>query len=418
MIGEVRRAACIAIGDELLRGDYPDSNSGHISQRLAELGVQVERFVVVGDDPALLERTLYELAREYQIVIATGGLGPTLDDVTRDAAAKAAGVGLQRDADTERWLRELFERRGRKMPESNLRQADFPIGAQIMPNTCGTARGFRLWIDGGMLAALPGPPREMREMLERELLPWLRATCGVVAAIRQQSFYLIGLAESAFADRAGEWMERSAQPLMGVTAHTGILKVTLRAQAHGAERAQALIDERAAAFRERFAAEIYSEDEARPAFAVGRQFLERGRTLALAESCTGGLVAELLTEMPGISAVLRAGWVSYSNDAKVELLGVPPELLARHGAVSSEVAAAMARGARERARTDVALAVTGIAGPDGGSAEKPVGLVWFGLDAGGRVETFEMRYPPVDRTSIRRFAAHTALDLLRRCSGL
>ncbi len=414
MIGEVRKAACIAIGDELLRGDYPDSNSGYIAQRLAELGIRVERFAVVGDDPALLERCFYELAREYQIVVATGGLGPTLDDVTRDAAAKAAGVGLERDAATESWLRESFAQRGRSMPESNLRQADFPVGAQIMPNSCGTARGFRLWIDGGMLAALPGPPREMREMLERELLPWLRATCGVEAAIRQHNFYLIGLAESAFADRAGEWMARGAQPLMGVTAHTGILKVTLRAESHSADRAQALIAERAAAFRERFAPHIYSEDESRPAFAVGRLFRERGRTLALAESCTGGLVSELLTEMPGISAVLRAAWVSYSNDAKVELLGVPRELIERHGAVSEEVAAAMARGARERARADVALAVTGIAGPDGGSADKPVGLVCFALDVGGRSETHTLRYPQVDRTSIRRFAAHTALDLLRR----
>lgn len=419
MIPDERRAACIAIGDELLRGDYPDSNSGVVAQKLAELGITVERFVVAGDDEPQLERLFYELAREYQIVVATGGLGPTLDDVTRYAAAKAAGVGIARDESVAEWLRDMYRKRGREMPESNLRQADFPVGAQVMPNACGTAPGFRVWIDGGMLAALPGPPLEMRDMLERELAPWILSTCGLGPAIRQHTFYLVGLAESAFADRAGEWMARGASPLMGVTAHTGILKVTLRAKASSAEHASLLITERAAAFRERFAAEIYSEDEGRLAFAVGRAFLGRGRTLALAESCTGGMVAELMTEMPGASAVLRAGWVVYSNDAKESALGVPRALLERHGAVSREAAESLARGALERSGADVALSITGIAGPDGGSAEKPVGLVWFGVatrDASGAVgvESVEMRYPPLGRSTVRRFATHTGLDLLRR----
>lgn len=414
MIADERRAACVAIGDELLRGDWVDSNSGFVAQKLAELGIRVSRIVVVGDDEAPLERLFYELTREHQLVVATGGLGPTLDDVTRYAAAKAAGVGIERDQRTVEWLREMYRKRGRDMPQSNLRQADFPIGAQIMPNHCGTAPGFRVWIDGGMLAVLPGPPIEMRDMLERELAPWIRATCGLGPAIRQHQFHLIGLAESAFADRVGEWMDRGAQPLMGVTAHTGVLKVTLRASAASAARAQALLDERAAQFRDRFRAEIYSEDEGRPAFAVGKAFLERGKTLAVAESCTGGMVAELLTEMPGISAVLRAGWVAYSNEAKSQMLGVPPALLAQHGAVSREVAESLARGALERSDADVALAITGVAGPDGGTDEKPVGLVWFATADRSGVQSVEMRYPAVGRTTIRRFASNTGLDLLLR----
>lgn len=414
MIADERRAACVAIGDELLRGDWVDSNSGLVAQKLAELGITVERFVVVGDDEGPLEKLFYELTREYQIVVSTGGLGPTLDDVTRYAAAKAAGVGIERDEPTVAWLREMYRKRGREMPQSNLRQAEFPVGAQVMANHCGTAPGFRVWIDGGMLAALPGPPSEMRDMLERELMPWIRSTCGLGPAIRQHEFHLIGIAESAFADRAGEWMDRGAQPLMGVTAHTGVLKVTLRAKAASAARAQELVDARAQQFRQRFGEEIYSEDEGRPAFAVGRLFLERRKTLALAESCTGGMVAQMLTEMPGMSAVLRAGWVVYSNDAKEKALGVPTELLVAHGAVSREVAQALARGALERSGADVALAITGVAGPDGGSVEKPVGLVWFACADLTGVQCVEMRYPAVGRSAIRRFAAHTGLDLLRR----
>ncbi len=414
MIGEARRAACVAIGDELLAGDYADSNSGVIAQRLAALGMTVDKFVVLGDDKQALERAFYELCREYQVVVASGGIGPTLDDVTREAAAGAAGVPLVRDPGTLEWLHQLYAARRREMPASNERQAWFPQGAQIMPNAVGTAPGFRVWIDGGVLAVLPGPPVEMRDMLERELAPWLLSTCGQGQGLAARSFYLLGLAESAFADRAGDWMARGANPLMGVTAHTGVLKVTLRARGESTEGAHKLVELRAQMLRERFAAEIFSESDARPAFAVAQRLIESKTTLALAESCTGGLVAELLTEVPGVSAVFKAGWVAYSNDFKSTGLGVPTELIERHGAVSREVAEAMALGAARAAGTDLALSITGIAGPDGGTPDKPVGLVWFALCVRGAVEGVEVRFPAVDRASIRRFAAHSALDWIRR----
>jgi nicotinamide-nucleotide amidase len=245
------------------RGDYADSNSGHVAQRLSELGIEVERFVVLGDDAVALEKLFYELCRDYQIVVATGGLGPTLDDVTREAAAAAAGVPLVLDEATLAWLRDLFARRKREMAQANERQCWFPRGAQIMPNQCGTAPGFRVWIEGGMLAVLPGPPREMRDMLERELLPWIKATCGLGPALASQRFFLIGLPESTFADRAGDWMSRGANPLMGVTAHHGMLKVTLRARGSSAEGAAALLDSRSSEFRARFEREIFSETEDR-----------------------------------------------------------------------------------------------------------------------------------------------------------
>jgi nicotinamide-nucleotide amidase len=414
MIGDARSAACVAIGDELVRGDHADTNSGEIARALAQLGIEVRRCVVLGDDRDALERAFYELTREFQIVVATGGIGPTLDDVTREAAAAAAGVGMVRDEASLQALRESYARRARPMPESNERQAWFPVGAQIMRNAIGTAPGFRVWIDGGMLAVLPGPPHEMRAMLADELIPWLEKTCGVGAGLAQHNFYLLGLAESAFGDRAGAWMARGVEPLMGVTAHNGVLRVTLRARARGEQGARELVAQRAAEFRQRFAAEIFSEDDPRPGVVLGRALIERGVTFATAESCTGGLLAELLTEAPGISAAFKAGWVTYSNDAKVAALGVERALIERHGAVSSEVAAAMALGARARASTDFALAITGIAGPDGGTPEKPVGLVWFALASASGVHCSEQRFPPVDRASIRRFAAHAALDLVRR----
>ncbi len=414
MIPDPRSAAVIAIGDELIAGVTTDRNSAEIAAALLELGIEVERFAVVGDDERRLETLFYEFCRDYPIVVATGGLGPTLDDVTRSAAAKAAGVHLERSTDAEAELRAWFTRRERAMPEANLRQAEFPVGAQIMKNRVGTAPGFRVWVDGGMLACMPGPPREMRVMLREELLPWLERTCGRPEGIRIHRFHMLGLAESDFGERAGDWMQRDAVPRMGVTSHTGILSVTLSARAGSHEGGEALLRPRVEEFRARFGEYVFSETESRPAFAIAEALLAAGRTVATAESCTGGLVAELLTRVPGVSASFLGGWVTYSNAMKVQQLGVPEELLARHGAVSEEVAAAMARGAAERAGADLAVATTGVAGPDGGTEAKPVGTVCFGLWDRGRSTTATRRFPPVDRESVRLFAAHVALDLIRR----
>lgn len=414
MIRDPRRAAVVAIGDELLEGRHPDTNSGAIARRLADLGIEVVEFRVLGDDRPRLAQAFWELCERYPMVVATGGLGPTLDDVTREAAADAAGVRLVRDGRVEERLRELFALRKREFAESNLRQTEFPEGAQVMPNRCGTAAGFRVWVGGGVLAVLPGPPRECLDMLEHELVPWLGATCGHGERFARASFYLVGLAESSFGDRAGAWMSRDANPRMGVTAHQGTLRVTLRARAGTQAAADALIAARATEFRERFARELFSEDEPRLAFAVGRELVARGISIATAESCTGGMVAELLTEVPGISAVFREGFVTYSNEAKVARLGVPPELIARHGAVSREVAAAMAAGAARASLARIAVAVSGVAGPGGGTPEKPVGHVCFGLSVDGALTHHESRFPPVDRHTVRRFAAHAALELVWR----
>lgn len=414
MTEDPRRAAVIAVGDELLSGDLVDQNSGVIARGLYDLGIEAEHFLVLADDRAALERAFYEQCRDYQIVVVTGGLGPTQDDLTREAAAAAAGVGLERSEPELAHLRALFATRGRPFAPSNERQAMFPVGAQVMRNSCGTAAGFRVWIDGGMLAALPGPPIEMQAMLEEQLLPYLRSTCGQGEFFERARFNLVGLPESSFADLAADWMARDDNPRMGVTAKAGVLRVTLRARGSSPEGARAILEPRCEEFRERFADELFSEDDSDLATAVARLLIERGVTVATAESCTGGLVSQLLTAEPGVSAVFLEGFATYSNAAKSRSLGVPEDVIERHGAVSREVAAAMATGAAERSGARMAVSITGIAGPDGGTVEKPIGLVWLGLCVDGRTTTEELRCPNLGRDTIRRLAAHKALDLLRR----
>lgn len=415
-----RRELCVALvgtGDELVEGRHVDTNSSEIARALIDSGFEPKRFTVLGDDEDLLVHTLLELAASHGAIVITGGLGPTLDDVTRHAAARAAGVELARDEAVLQSLRELFARRGRPFAEANVRQALFPRGAVVLPNPNGTAAGFALDVAGARVYALPGPPREMRPMLRDHVLPELVARVPGLPCVERRAFHLYGIPESALADAAGDWMARDANPLVGVTASGGRLSVTLRAEAATRAAAVALADARAAEIRARFGAWLFSEDEPDLARVLGRELVARGITLSLAESCTGGLAAERLTRVPGISAVFEYGFVTYANRAKTDLLGVDPALLAAHGAVSAPVAAALARGAAERSGARLAASITGIAGPGGGTPEKPVGLVWFGISADGVVTTEERRFLDLGRDLVREFAANTAYDLLRRALG-
>jgi nicotinamide-nucleotide amidase len=404
-------ASLVAIGDELLAGRIADGNSAAIAARLSGIGFGVRGFAVVGDDLEQIAELFSRCAGRDELVIATGGLGPTQDDLTREAAARAAGVELELREEVAAWLRGWFAARGRTMPDSNLRQAFFPAGADVLENRVGTAPGFRLRIGRGTLFALPGPPPEMSDMLERAVLPWARAAWPEREAAARGEFHLAGISESAFAERAGAWMERGAEPRMGVTAHTGVLSVSLLSRGAAAE---AVLAARSAEFRARFAEEIYSDEQPDLAFSVGRILIERGVTLATAESCTGGMLAARITSVPGISAVYRGGWVTYADQAKQRELGVEAELLRSHGAVSEPVARAMAAGARRESGARAALALTGVAGPGGGTREKPVGLVFCGLALDGELEARGWRLPPVGREQVRTYAVNAALDLLRR----
>lgn len=411
-------AALVAIGDELLDGRYPDANSAHIAARLPEVGRRAGRITVVGDDEDILAATLSDLCTRFPLVVTSGGLGPTLDDTTRHACARAAGVELVRSAEALAHVRGWYERAGRPMPDSNERQALVPAGARVLPNPNGTALGFRVAAGGAELVALPGPPHEMQPMVADHLLPWLASRPPTDRVHRSAALHLVGLSESVFADAVGDWMRRDANPLVGVTASDGVLSVRLTAAAQDAEGAAARLAERLAELRARFGAQVFSVDEADPARVLGGRLLAGGVSVTTAESCTGGLVCARLTAVPGISAVLREAFVTYSDRAKAERLGVPRELLERHGAVSREVAEAMARGAAERAGARLALSVTGVAGPGGGSAEKPVGLVWFGRWFDGAIVSEERRFPDTGRERVRRWAATAALALgLRAVPG-
>jgi len=407
-------AAILAVGDELLDGGQLDTNSTWLGARLAERGWRVRSVTLLGDDEEAIAARLGELARGARLVILTGGLGPTLDDVTRQAVARATGRELRLDAGVVEEIRARFHSVGREMAPSNERQALVPEGAAILPNAVGTAPGFRLEHEGCWIVSLPGPPRELSHMVEEELLPWMAAAYPEAPPPRAARFHLFGLPESDFATRAGDWMARDAWPLMGVCASGRVLTVRIDGTGPKGSEADETFARRVADFRERFAETIFSEEEPSTAVVLGRLLLAEGVSFACAESCTGGEIASRLVAVPGISAVLREGFVAYSNEAKVARLGVDPALLEAHGAVSAEVAAAMARGAAEVSGARLALSTTGVAGPGGGSEEKPVGLVHVGVALDGEVATHELRLPPRGREIIRDWAATSACELARR----
>ncbi len=409
-----RRAALLAVGDELISGEIADKNSSFLAQRLGEKGWQVHEMRLVGDDEEEIAAAVSGLAQEAGLVLVCGGLGPTLDDVTRQGVARAAGLELVLDAEVSRGISEWFLKRKKSTPNSNERQAYFPQGAVVLPNGAGTAPGFRLNITGAEVAVLPGPPPELQHIYEDQVSPWLEELAPGSEVVRRRALHLFGLGESAFADRVGDWMQRDANPRMGVTANCGVLSVKLRAVATTSEEAEALLEARALDLREEFQRHLFSEEDPDPSRAAGLSLLETGTSVAIAESCTGGMVAEKLTRIPGISEVLLEGFVTYSNQAKIQSLGVPPELIEQHGAVSEQVALAMARGAARVTGAALAVSTTGIAGPDGGSEEKPVGTVCFGLWQAEGERCLTKHFPPRGRQLVRLWSANTALDLLRR----
>lgn len=409
-----RRAALLATGDELVTGDQVDLNSSWLATRLGELGWSVERAVLVGDDEERIAEAMTELAARCSLVISTGGLGPTLDDVTRHAAARAAGVELERCEEVVGRIRDWFAARGREMAPANERQALRPAGATWMLNSAGTAPGFRVRVGDAWLLVLPGPPREVHEVFEEEVRPFLATLPPPGEVLLRRCFFLFGLSESTFAELVGEWMDRDANPQIGVRAGGGVLSVKLVGRGPDAAAAQSATERRALQVAERFERWIFSETTPEPAVALGALLIERGVTFACAESCTGGLVASRLVDVPGISQVLLEGVVAYSNESKVERLGVDPDLIEAHGAVSAEVAAAMAAGAAARSGARLTLSTTGIAGPGGGTPEKPVGLVHVGTCLDGEVRTTELRLVARGRAFVRNWAANTACDLARR----
>jgi nicotinamide-nucleotide amidase len=368
--------------------------------------------VTVADEPALLESAFRTALARAQIVIATGGLGPTEDDVTREAAASALGRRLRRDAAVLEALRERFARYNRVMAPVNEKQADVIDGAAVLPNARGTAPGQTLEVEGRLLVLLPGPPGEMQPMFEEQVLPLVLAKAGG-AVLRSRVLRIASMSESDVEQAVAPVYTTFSNPRTTILGAPGQVELHLTAAGASAEAALERIEALAEAIRRTLPGRIYSEDGRELPEVVAALLVERGLTIALAESCTGGLLAARLTEVPGASAFLERAWVTYGDSAKVDLLGVPTRALEESGAVSEPVARAMAEGARARARADLAVAITGIAGPDGGSPEKPVGLVFIALDGAGvaRVRRAHFAGP---RERVRFQATQAALEMLRR----
>ncbi len=405
-------AEIIAAGSELLTPQRQDTNSLWLTAQLNTLGVEVIVKSIVGDDRARLAALLSAGLSRSDIVIVTGGLGPTEDDVTRDAAASALGRGLVFRQDICDAIEARFRRMNRRMAEINRRQAYAIEGADILPNERGTAPG--MWIEAGgrYVALLPGPPNEMKAMYERQLRERLERVVPPLA-IRTRQFRIAGMPESDVDALVGPVYSQYTNPVTTILAAPSDIQLHLRARCPDAAEAERLVDELGAKIRALLGDRIYSENGDPLEATVGSLLRARGATVAVAESCTGGGLADRLTSVAGSSDYFIGGFLTYNDRLKTELLGVDPDLLAENTAVSEPAAVAMAEGARVRSGADYALSVTGVAGPDGGSERAPVGTVFIGVAAASGASARQFRFPG-DRANVRAIAAQTALDMLRR----
>ena len=405
-------AEIIAIGSELLTPDKTDTNGLWLTEKLNEIGIEVKLKTIVGDDEARLEETIRDALKRSDIVISTGGLGPTEDDITRQVSARSIGRELVYKTELEVELRERFARWGREMPEINKRQAFVLEGAEVLPNPNGSAAGMFVKTNEKFFIILPGPPRENQPMFEKFIMPKLRERTGDIF-VKRKILRVSGMGESAVDEQIAPVYKQYSNPQTTILFNRSEVEIHLTAQAATDAEAFALNEEVAAKIAGVLGIALFSTNGETMEEVVGKILIETGKTLSVAESCTGGLIARRLTEIPGSSAYFIEGVVAYSNAAKTRTLNVPAELIENHGAVSGEVAEAMAKGMRERAETDFAISITGIAGPSGGSEEKPVGTVFISYADSERVKSFKIILPG-DRYLIRWRSSQAALDYLRR----
>ena len=405
-------AEIIAVGSELLTPFRTDTNSLWLTDRLNGVGIEVKLKTIVGDDDARLEETIRDALKRSGVVILTGGLGPTEDDITRKIAARALSRRLALDEKVLEEIKAKFLHWGRKMPEINARQAMVVEGASVLPNPNGTAPGMYIEADGRAVVLLPGPPREMRPMFETHVLPKLSERAGGVRVARRV-LRVAGMGESAVDERIAPVYTQFTNPQTTILFNDTEIEIHLTAQGKSEQEAELLLDGLAGQIEDRLGHAIFAFRGETMEEVVGLRLAVGGFTVAVAESCTGGLVAHRLTEVSGSSAYFTEGVVTYSNESKTRLLGVPAEMIERHGAVSPEVAEAMAEGVKRRAGVDFGLSVTGVAGPTGGTSEKPVGLVYIALADDAHTEHRRVMLPG-DRHLIRTRASQAALDLLRR----
>jgi len=407
-------AIILSTGTELTTGQCVDTNSAWLSAALGRFGVRVIRHVTVGDDIQDIRQAMGEALDSTDLVVATGGLGPTADDLTRDALAEAIEQPLEENAEALGQIRAIFERWQRPWHEANRVQAMIPRGCTVIPNPRGTAPGIWYHTASTDLFVLPGVPAEMRAMFAAAVVPVVEKRCGGARTERAR-LPCFGISEAKLGELIQDLMVRGRNPLVGTTASGGVISVRLVAWGKDEAEAKRLLADDISEVRRRLGSVVFGERDDTLEGVVGQMLLERHLTIATAESCTGGLLAKRLTDVPGSSAYFLRGYVTYANEAKSELLGVPPELIMSKGAVSEEVAAAMATGCRAAAGSDLGVGITGIAGPTGGQPpEKPVGLVYIALADSGGVEVKRILFGEhLVRSEIRDRACKTALNLIR-----
>lgn len=409
---EIPQVEIIAVGNELLNGLVSETNSRFICGQLRARGLQVSRISVVGDDAAAIRSALDQALGRADVVVMTGGLGATHDDITKFVLAEYFGSGMVRDEKVEGMIRVFFQKRGCAVPDSALRQAEVPEKAAVLYNDQGTAPGLLFEREGKRVYVLPGVPREAEHLVRQYVLPDLEGR-GTLC-IRERILSTTGLVESALWERFGpvDELEKRVQ-VASLPSHLGV-RIHLTALGKNGQEAAEKLDQAERMLRNVLSPYIYGRDEETLEGNVGRLLTERGESLAVAESCTGGLIGHRVTNVPGSSDYFWEGWITYSNSAKVKNLGVDPALIEQRGAVSEEVARAMAEGARLKANTTWAVAVTGIAGPTGGTPGKPVGLTYIAV-AGPRETVCQKFLFPQDRIRNKERAAQAALNLLRQC---
>jgi nicotinamide-nucleotide amidase len=404
-------AEILSVGTELLLGDILNTNAQYIAKRLADMGISVYHQTVVGDNPQRLKKA-YELAfSRADLVITTGGLGPTKDDLTKENAAEYFGKELVLDEASLKKIEGYFIKSNRVMTENNIKQAYIPEDAVIIPNNNGTAPGCIIDQNSKIVVLLPGPPREMRPMLEETVIPYLKKYQeGVLVS---KVLRVIGIGESSAEDMLKDLIDNQSNPTIAPYAKEGEVIFRITAKSHSEEEGEKLIQPMEKEVRERLGDNIYGEGDTTLENVLAEMLIQNNLTIACAESCTGGMVSARFVNYPGISEVFMEGAVTYSNEAKMHRLGVKNETLKKYGAVSSETAAEMAEGIARTAGTDIGISTTGIAGPGGGTTEKPVGLVYIGLYIKGEVKTKKLVLRG-NREKIRVRATMSLLDWLRR----
>jgi len=406
------KSAILSVGTELLFGQIVNTNTVFLSNQLNLLGIDVLYHHAVGDNPTRLDRLLRNVLSEVDLVITTGGLGPTQDDLTKEVIAEVMGEALELHRPSMDALQEAFHKMGRTMTENNKKQAYLPSNAMRFPNTQGTAPGFSLEKEGKKIICLPGPPREMKAMFEQQVRPYLEALSDDV--IYHRMIRTFGIGESQVETQLLSVINGQGDPTIATYAKEGETAIRVASKRKTYEEARAAVEEMIQKIRMEIGPYIYSTEDRELLEVVGEMLLEGSITLSVAESCTGGLFAAQITEIPGISRIFNRGLVTYSNQSKIDELGVLQETLERYGAVSPETAREMAQGLYNKTSSGLCISVTGIAGPEGGTPEKPVGLVFIAALYGGEIYELRVQSRNVNRNWNRNYTVLSMLNFIRQ----